>query len=245
MEEDTSKAEIQLAWRDGRLIAWLGAHKSQSFGHETILDSLERLGANSIEWSTSEDLQLPNEQLAPCVSAPISSTLGWLVSLGSDRPDLAGATSIWMGLTAGLAVKLVVEGKIFPALHEVNGTQNSDSGDALFHVRWSPALIDLDAHAALVASTPSAVMLACDETDRHRFVGKVLSDLTDSIVRMAAGQVKLPYAPADIKSREDFGEMVVSGLDGMAFRGNSDHGSDISRRLNQWAFPVTVIEKLL
>ena len=73
---------------DGRLVAWLGAHKSQSFGHETILDSLERLGANSIEWSTSEDLQLPNEQLAPCVSAPISSTLGWLVSLGSDRPDL-------------------------------------------------------------------------------------------------------------------------------------------------------------
>ena len=149
-----------------------------------------------------------------------------------------------MGLAAGLAVKLVVEGKIFPALHEVNGTQNSDSGDALFHVRWSPALIDLDAHAALVASTPSAVMLACDETDRHRFVGKVLSDLTDSIVRMAAGQVKLPYAPADIKSREDFGEMVVSGLDGMAFRGNSDYGSDISRRLNQWAVPVTGIEKL-
>ena len=244
IEEDASKAQIQLAWRDGRLIAWLGAHKSQTFGHETILDSLGRIGANSIEWSASDDLQLPNEQSAPCVSAPISSTLGWLVSLGSDRPDPVGATSIWMGLAAGLAVKLVVEGKIYPALHEVGGTHNSDSGDALFHVRWSPALIDLDAHAALVASTPSAVMLACDETDRHRFVGKVLSDLTDSIVRMAAGQVKLPYAPADIKSREDFGEMVVAGLDGMAFRGNSDYGSDISRRLNQWAVPVTGIEKL-
>ena len=244
IEEDASKAQIQLAWRDGRLIAWLGAYKSQSFGHEPILDSLGRIGANSIEWSVSDDLQLPNEQSAPCVSAPISSTLGWLVSLGSDRPDSVGATSIWMGLAAGLAVKLVVEGKIYPALHEVGGTQNSDSGDALFHVRWSPALIDLDAHAALVASTPSAVMLACDETDRHRFVGKVLSDLTDSIVRMAAGQVKLPYAPTDIKSREDFGEMVVAGLDGMAFRGNSDYGSDISRRLNQWAVPVTGIEKL-
>ena len=179
IEEDASKAQIQLAWRDGRLIAWLGAHKSQTFGHETILDSLGRIGANSIEWSASDDLQLPNEQSAPCVSAPISSTLGWLVSLGSDRPDSVGATSIWMGLAAGLAVKLVVEGKIYPALHEVGGTHNSDSGDALFHVRWSPALIDLDANAALVASTPSAVMLACDETARHRFVGKVLSDLTD------------------------------------------------------------------
>ena len=134
VEEDASKAQIQLAWRDGRLIAWLGAHKSRSLGHETILDSLERHGANSIEWSASDDLQLPNEQSAPCISAPISSTLGWLVSLGSDRPDQVGATSIWMGLAAGLAVKMVVEGKIFPALHEVGGTQNSDSGDALFHV---------------------------------------------------------------------------------------------------------------
>ncbi len=43
VEEDTSKAEMQLAWRDGRLIAWLGAHKSQSFGHETILDNLGRI----------------------------------------------------------------------------------------------------------------------------------------------------------------------------------------------------------
>lgn len=242
-EEDATNAEIQLAWRDGRLIAWLGAHKTKTFSHETILDSLGRLGANSIEWSPSEDLQLPAEQVAPCVSAPISSTLGWLVSLGSDRPNTAGATSIWMGLAAGLAVKLVVEGKIYPTLSEVSGTQNRDSGDALFHVRWSPALIDLESHAALVSSTPSAVMVACDETDRHRFLGKVLSDLTDAIVRMAASQVKLPYAPPEIKSREDFGEMVVSGLDGMAFRGDSDYGSDVSRRLNQWAVPVTGIEK--
>ena len=55
IEEDASKAQIQLAWRDGRLIAWLGAHKSQTFGHETILDSLGRIGANSIEWSASDD----------------------------------------------------------------------------------------------------------------------------------------------------------------------------------------------
>ena len=243
-EEDVDSSELQLAWRDGSLIAWLGGHKLKSFGHETILDRLGRLGANSIEWSQSDDLQLPNEQFAPCVSAPISTTLGWLVSLGSDRPDNVGATSIWMGLAAGIAVKLVVEGKIYPALNEVSGTQNQDAGDALFHIRWSPALIDLEAHTALVSSTPSAVMIACDETDRHRFVGKVLSDLTDSIVRMAASQVKLPYTPPEVKTKEDFGEMVVAGLDGMAFRGDSDYGSDISRRLNQWAVPVTGIEKL-
>ena len=61
---------------------------------------------------------------------------------------------------------------------------------------------------------------------------------------MAASQVKLPYTPPEVKTKEDFGEMVVAGLDGMAFRGDSDYGSDISRRLNQWAVPVTGIEKL-
>ena len=32
-EEDVDSSELQLAWRDGRLIAWLGGHKLKSFGH--------------------------------------------------------------------------------------------------------------------------------------------------------------------------------------------------------------------
>ena len=241
---ENTNNDLQLAWRDGRLVAWLGAYKSHPEGHEEIINRLGQLGANSIEWEPSEDLQLPEEKEAPSVSAPISSTLGWLVSLGSDRPESIGVTAIWMGLAAGLAVELVVQGKIYPVLHEVNGTRNENSGDALFHVRWAPALINLSSHTALVSSTPGAALVACDETDRHRFVGKVLTDLTDSIVRMAASQVDLPYTPSDIKSKEDFGEMLVAALDGMAFRANAEAGSDIARRISQWAVPVTGIEKL-
>lgn len=240
---ENTNNDLQLAWRDGRLVAWLGAYKSHPEGHEEIINRLGQLGANSIEWEPSEDLQLPEEKEAPSVSAPISSTLGWLVSLGSDRPESIGVAAIWMGLAAGLAVELVVQGKIYPVLHEVNGTRNEKSGDALFHVRWAPALINLSSHTALVSSTPGAALIACDETDRHRFVGKVLADLTDSIVRMAASQVDLPYTPSDIKSKEDFGEMLVAALDGMAFRANAEAGSDIARRISQWAVPVTGIEK--
>ncbi len=241
---ESTNSNLQLAWRDGRLVAWLGAYKSRPEGHDEIIDRLTELGANSIEWSAAEDLQLPDEGKAPSISAPISSALGWLVSLGSDRPEDVGVTAIWMGSVTGLAVQLVMEGKIYPVLHEVNGTRNDDTGDALFHIRWAPALIDISAHADLVSSTPGAAMVACEETDRHRFVGKVLADLTDSIVRMAASQVDLPYAPSEITSREDFGEMLVAALDGMAFRGDADAGSDIARRLSQWAVPVTGIEKL-
>ena len=241
---ENTNNDLQLAWRDGRLVAWLGAYKSHPEGHEEIINRLGQLGANSIEWEPSENLQLPEEKEAPSVSAPISSTLGWLVSLGSDRPESIGVTAIWMSLAAGLAVELVVQGKIYPVLHEVNGTRNENSDDALFHVRWAPALINLSSHTALVSSTPGAALIACDETDRHRFVGKVLTDLTDSIVRMAASQVDLPYTPSDIKSKEDFGEMLVAALDGMAFRANAEAGSDIARRISQWAVPVTGIEKL-
>ena len=45
------------------------------------------------------------------------------------------------------------------------------------------------------------------------------------------------YQNAWIKSREDFGEMLVAALDGMAFRGDADFGTDIARRLSQWAVP--------
>ena len=98
---ENTNNDLQLAWRDGRLVAWLGAYKSHPEGHEEIINRLGQLGANSIEWEPSENLQLPEEKEAPSVSAPISSTLGWLVSLGSDRPESIGVTAIWMGLAAG------------------------------------------------------------------------------------------------------------------------------------------------
>ena len=73
---ESTNSNLQLAWRDGRLVAWLGAYKSRPEGHDEIIDRLTELGANSIEWSAAEDLQLPDEGKAPSISAPISSALG-------------------------------------------------------------------------------------------------------------------------------------------------------------------------
>ena len=235
---------LQLAWSDGRLIAWSAGYKSAPESHELIIERLSTHGASAIEWGPADDLKLPGEIYAPCVSAPIAATLGWLVSLGGVRDSDLGTTAIWMGLAASTAVKLVIEGKMFPLLHEVGGTHNDDTGEALFHIRWAPALLDAQLHAQLVKSTPGAVMVASGETDRHKFTGKVISDLTDSIVRMAASQIDLPPAPPNIGSKEDVGEMIVSRLDGMAFRAPVDDAVDIARRLTQWAVPVTGLAKL-
>ena len=47
------------------------------------------------------------------------------------RGSNLGATAIWMGVAAGTAVKLVIEGKMFPLLHEVSGTHNDETDEAL------------------------------------------------------------------------------------------------------------------
>ncbi|MDG2301599.1 MAG: SNF2-related protein, partial [Acidimicrobiales bacterium] len=239
-----SEPALQLAWSDGRLIAWSAGHKTKPEDHEQIIERLSDHGASAIEWSPSDDIDLPGDLKAPCVSAPIAATLGWLVSLGATRGSNLGITAIWMGVAAGTAVKLVIEGKMFPLLHEVGGTHNDETGEALFHIRWAPALLDAQLHAQLVKSAPGAVMVASGETDRHKFTGKVISDLTDSIVRMAASQIELPPTPSTLLSKEDVGEMIVSRLDGMAFRAPIDDAADIARRLTQWAVPVTGLAKL-
>ena len=241
---DLSMPVLQLAWSDGRLIAWSAGHKTEPEDHEQILERLAAHGASAIEWTPSDDIALPGDVKAPCVSAPIAATLGWLVSLGGIRGSNLGATAIWMGVAAGTAVKLVIEGKMFPLLHEVSGTHNDETGEALFHVRWAPALLDAELHAQLVKSAPGAVMVTSGETDRHKFTGKVIGDLTDSIVRMAASQIDLPPTPPNLSSKEDVGEMIVSRLDGMAFRAPTDDAVDIARRLTQWSVPVTGLAKL-
>jgi len=241
---DLSMPVLQLAWSDGRLIAWSAGHKTEPEDHEQILERLAAHGASAIEWTPSDDIALPGDVKAPCVSAPIAATLGWLVSLGGIRGSNLGATAIWMGVAAGTAVKLVIEGKMFPLLHEVSGTHNDETGEALFHVRWAPALLDAELHAQLVKSAPGAVMVTSGETDRHKFTGKVIGDLTDSIVRMAASQIDLPPTPPTLSSKEDVGEMIVSRLDGMAFRAPTDDAVDIARRLTQWSVPVTGLAKL-
>ncbi|MBG02174.1 MAG: hypothetical protein CL470_07885 [Acidimicrobiaceae bacterium] len=239
-----SNPALQLAWSDGRLTAWSAGYKTTPEDHEQILERLSAHGASAIEWAPADDLKLPGDIQAPCVSAPIAATLGWLVSLGGSQDSDLGTTAKWMGLAASTAVKLVIEGKMFPLLHEVGGTHNDETGEALFHIRWSPALLDANLHAQIVKSAPGAAMIASGETDRHKFTGKVIGDLTDSIVRMAASQVDLPNSPGSITSKEDVGEMIVSRLDGMAFRAPVDEAADIARRVTQWAVPVTGLAKL-
>lgn len=242
--ETLANPVLQLAWSDGRLIAWSAGYKTIPETHELIVERLSSHGANAIDWTPANDLQLPGDLHAPCVSAPIASTLGWLVSLGALRDSGLSTTAIWMGLAAGTAVKLVIQGKMFPLLHEVGGTRNDDTNESLFHIRWAPALLDADLHGKLVQSAPGAVMIASGETDRHKFTGKVIGDLTDSIVRMAASQVELPSPPSTLISKEDVGEMIVSRLDGMAFRAPVSSAADIARRITQWAVPVTGLAKL-
>ncbi|MEC8974745.1 MAG: hypothetical protein VX725_03175, partial [Actinomycetota bacterium] len=85
LTSDFSTPVLQLAWSDGRLIAWSAGYKTTPENHELILERLSAHGASASEWAPADDLELPGEVKAPCVSAPIAATLGWLVSLGGVR----------------------------------------------------------------------------------------------------------------------------------------------------------------
>ena len=68
---DLSMPVLQLAWSDGRLIAWSAGHKTEPEDHEQILERLAAHGASAIEWTPSDDIALPGDVTAPCVSAQL------------------------------------------------------------------------------------------------------------------------------------------------------------------------------
>jgi len=233
---------LQLSWNEGRLVAWAGGFESDLETHSQVLERLKAHGAGAIEWEEREAVKIPSSGQADIVSAPLTRTLGWLVALAQPTiDDSLGASVRWMGLVAAHAVELVAQGRMVPQLIQFKGARKSKGrgGQSTFHVRWVPALVDPAAMDALVKTCPGAAMVGQPQQDRKTFVAAVLADLTDAIVRTAADQVEVPAPPPDPKNRTDVGEAVLGRLDGSAFRAPAGYGSEIVRKLDKWAEPVT------
>ncbi len=236
---------LQLSWTDGRLIAWAGAHGAEPEDHERVLQRLAAIGGGAVDWQKADDVELPGGVKAAALSAPLASTLGWLVPLGALREDdHLGASVIWMGVITSAAVALATQGRFVPQLFMIKSGSRRNDGKSLFHVRWSPASVNAQMLNRLIESTPGAVMATHDEADRQRFASAVLADLVDAIVRTAASQIEFPAAPPDLRSRNDVGEAMLSRLDGTAFAAPTRPGTEVVRRLQQWAAPVVTAAKL-
>ncbi len=239
---EVGTVQLQLSWSEGRLIAWAAGLNTEAETHAELILRLKEHGGGAIAWEERDELEIPGGRTAPSVSAPLASTLGWIAALGAERGDeRLGNSAIWMGLATAAAVELVAQGHIVPQLSQFRGGRKSNPADGLstYHIRWSPALVSLDRLGGLVDAVPGAAMTVLQDQDRRKFAMLVVSDLADSIVRTAAGQLEVPAAPPNPQTRSDVGEAILCRLDGTAFRAPNRIGSEVARKMTRWAEPVS------
>ena len=251
---DTGHVELQLSWVPGRIIAWAAGPGRSAENAPDVLRRLRDTGAGTVDWSQHRTVKIPGGARAETVSAPIESCLGWLVALGeAAEQDGIGASVSWLGLVAALAVRLAAQGRMVPQLKKVrrryrldeptgdgsNGAAAARSDNASYVVRWAPALVESDVIAALAESLPGAAAAFENQRDANAFTQAALADIVDAIATEAAERLEAPAPPPVPRTKADVAETALARLDGTPFDVPSRHAADLTRRLDQWARPVS------
>ena len=239
-EDSAGVAQLQLSWQRGRVVAWSAGAGADPEPVERVLERLAAAGASADRWEPTDDVPLPDGGRAPAVSAPVHSSLGWLVSLGAGGDD-RGASVTWMGLAAALAVRLVARGRVLPQLHKVG---DAPANRSYFAVRWEPAFIDHDELSELANAVPGAVAVLERQRDARAVTQTVVAGFVDAICRDGAGRVEVPSPPPQPRSASDVAETLLCKLDGETFEAPHQHGIEISKGLRSWASGATGASKV-
>lgn len=244
-EPDTSRVttpQLQLTWHNNRIVAWAAASHADPEPAEAIKERLVAAGAPADVWEDSERIKLPNGSRAATVSASVEASLGWLVSLSTTAEDDAlGASVTWLGLAAGLAVRLVAKGRMVPQLQKIGDAPGNRS---YFAVRWEPTLINHDELAGLAKTMPRTVSALDRQRDPHTVARSTVGYFVDAISREAASRVEVPAPPPHPESASDVAETTLARLDGSTFEAPHQRGSEIRKALKGWAERVTGTSKL-
>lgn len=247
-------ARLQLSWTPGHLVAWAAGAGADAESTDTLRTRLRASAAAAGAWTTHDSIGLPEGGSAEALQAPVQSALGWLVGLGGSADvESLGASARWLTSVAALAVRLAAQGRMVPQLDSVGpeggqspgskaarGKGRGPQGRDSFAVRWAPALIDEEELAALAGSLPGAVTAVHrDRRDARAFTTAVVGDLLDAICRDAAARVEVPAPPPDPRSDEELAEVFLARLDGTAFDGPKQRGTELRRGLQRWARTVT------
>lgn len=239
---------LQLSWTDGDVVAWASGFEASAANHDQIRERLQTTGAPIGAFEPTGDIRLPNGQQVPALKAPVSGTLGWLVTLPAqaDRLGEALAPSLkWLGLCAVLAVRLVTQGRFVLQLER--GAQQSpkskknrrlDTSPSEWMVRWVPALIDHSDLIGLTDSLPGAVPVLDDQKDPRAYTQAVLADLLNAVCAQAAALIDAPAALDRPRTPSECGEAVLAHMNGKVFTLPNQRGYEISRGLQSWAKSV-------
>ncbi len=235
-------ARLQLSWHDGLIVAWAGARDAEPEDEASVLERLHEAGATADAWKPHEPVPMPRGSHAASVAAPVQSSLGWLVSLGSTAGDeTLGPSVTWMGLAAALAVRLVADGRMVPQLQRLADGKGKKSSYA---VRWEPTLIDHDELTHLVKSLPTGIAVLEKQKDPRAVTRMVVAGFVDAICRDAAKRVEVPAPPPNPRSASEVAENVLGRLDGSDFEAPTQYGNEVGKGLQTWAKGVTGAARL-
>jgi superfamily II DNA or RNA helicase len=233
--------QLQLSWTRGHIVAWAAGFRSEAEPADDVLARLEAAGAPGSAWQPADPVKLPEGNVAEAVSASLQSTLGWLVTLGTDsEPEALAPSALWLGSAAALAVRLAAQGRMVPQLEKITdgGSGQRNQGRSNFAVHWVPALIDRADVDALARALPGSVAALEHLQDPRAFIEAVIGDFINVICRDAASRVEVPASPPDPRSEQEVAEAVLAGLDGTAFNAPTDRATELGRHLRQWARSV-------
>ncbi|MBW3603779.1 MAG: DEAD/DEAH box helicase [Actinobacteria bacterium] len=232
----TGTPQLQLSWHDGRIVAWSAGERAPGESRDDVLGRLQAAGASVDRWEPHDVVVLPDGERAAAVSAPVQTSLGWLVSLGAGGDEERGVSVTWMGLAAALAVRLVARGRALPQLAKVGDAAGNRSH---FAVHWEPALVDHDELHALTTAMPGAIAVLERQRDARAVTQTVVAGFVDAICRDGAGRVEVPSPPPQPRSASDVAETLLCKLDGTSFEAPHQHGIEIAKGLRSWSAGAT------
>ena len=233
--------QLQLSWSAGHIVAWAAYHGTDPELQDAVRARLTATGATADAWHEHRGVALPDGGQAPAVAAAVSATLGWLVALGTaPESDAVSPGAVWLGRVAGLAVRLVAQGRMVPQLDSAR-RRAGNGRRSPFAVRWAPALHRRGrARGAGAAPCPARSRRWSRARTRGRSSQAVVADLLDVICRDAAARIDVPAPPPRPAAGPDVAETVLARLDGTVFDALRTSAAPRSRRaLQRWAHAVT------
>ena len=195
-------------------------------------------------WVENVETAPPNEEDLESSALPEPPTEG-VDSDNEANVNQIGASTRWLSLIAAAAVGLVAQGRTVPKLQRIRKRRNkrNKNNKGEFIVQWTPGIISKRRLEAFANSLPGSVTAADPGPDARAVVQSALTGMVNAIVANAAGRLEVPAPPPDPKTKNEVAETFLANLSGRPFSAAADNGSDLARKLEQWARPVTAVAK--
>ncbi|HAF68400.1 MAG TPA: hypothetical protein DCL16_04680, partial [Acidimicrobiaceae bacterium] len=237
-------------WEDYRDIV-LPTGASASALSAPVGDVLGWLAALATQpWEPQARLEVETESEAD--STGVKEVEGFVLGAEDDHGSTPnanitqiGASARWLSLVAAAAVGLVAQGRTVPKLQRIRKRRNkrNKNNKGEFIVQWMPGIISKRRLEAFATSLPGAVSAADPGPDARAVVQSALTGMVNAIVANAASRLDVPAPPPEPRTKAEVAETFLANLSGRPFTAAADNGSDLARKLELWARPVTAVAK--